>query len=983
MTKTRQINTESNTGNNMQQSPTNKMQVRNSKKLNEYLMKHNAKNSDMPYTNTRMPDKEQDPKISGIYGGSYYISDEEYPEFLRLYANEILTKNREEYLTEKQLDSNGPILIDIDLHFNYAVDKRLYDISHIEDGIDIYLAELKTIYQFDENTKFNVYVMQKNDVNRVVDKNITKDGIHLIIGLQADRLTQILLRKKVLPKIAEAWADFPIVNTWDGVLDEGVSKGDAPWQLYGSRKPYHDVYKLTYIYEITYDTDDGEFIRTNIDLKNFDVIENIEKLSARYTGHPSLFHTSEFIKTKELNGGLQSNAKQAKQKRNALNNYALNNYSDVNGYILKIKNRDELKDAVDEFLDSIQSYDYELREAHDYTMTLPESYYGNGSYLKWIRVGWALRNINDSLLIVWIAFSALAENFDFNTIPDLYERWQKFDLKNSDGLTKRSIMHWSREDALEKFKNVRESSIDFYIDQTIKAVTLEKIGSDKNSRGCGDFDIAGVLYQLHKHDYVCVSVSKGIWYKLKKHCWIQNDSGTTLRHSISTTLRNLYWKRAHTLMNQASSLNPPDEAKSKRMQDNANKILSICTRLGNTNDKSNIMRESREWFYDPDFLQQLDNNPYLLSFNNGVVDFKNKVFRKGYPEDHLSKCTKIDYVPLDKEKHKETIEEIDDFMHKLFPDPQLYKYIWEHLASTLIGTASNQTFNMYVGQGANGKSVLTELMKECLGDYKCDVPTSLITDNRGKIGGLAPEIVALKGVRYALMQEPKDGDRINEGVLKQLTSGYDPITARAPYMPEMVTFIPQFKLCLCTNVFMEIKSQDHGTWRRIRVVDFESKFTDNPIAGDPESPYQFLKDPRINEKFPVWREVFMAMLVDIAFKTDGLVKDCPRVLSASNSYKEKNDYVAEFIRDKLITDPNGKVSKSEITNEFSIWYKSIHGNTGAPSSKKVHEYMDKKYGKYDKKRAWVGIRINYDNEEINSGSDQDNDEVDDINENEL
>jgi P4 family phage/plasmid primase-like protien len=660
----------------------------------------------------------------------------------------------------------------------------------------------------------------------------------------------------------------------------------------------------------------------------------------------------------------------------------MDNYSDVNGYILKIKNRDELKDALDEYLDSIQSYDYELREAHDYTMTLPESYYGVGSFPKWIRVGWALRNIHDSLLIVWVALSSLATNFDFNTISDLYDRWQKFDLKNPHGLTKRSIMHWAREDAFEKFKKVRETSIDFYIDQTIKTITLDKLGTDKNSRGCGDFDIAGVLYQLHKHDYVCVSVSKGIWYQLKKHSWIQNDSGTTLRHSISTTLRNLYWKRAQSLMNQASSLNPPDEAKSKRMQENANKILNICTRLGNTNDKNNIMRESREWFYDPDFLEQLDSNPYLLSFNNGVVDFESKVFRKGYPEDHLSKCTKIEYVPLDKEKHKETMDEIDDFMHKLFPDPQLYKYIWEHLASTLIGTASNQTFNMYVGGGANGKSVLTDLMKECLGDYKGDVPLSLITDKRGKIGGLAPEIVALKGVRYALMQEPQDGDQINEGVLKQLTSGFDPITARAPYMPEMVTFIPQFKLCVCTNVLMEIKSQDHGTWRRIRVVDFESTFDDNPVQGDPEKPYQFLKDHNIKKKFPVWREVFMGMLVDIAFKTDGLVNDCPRVLSASNSYKEKNDYIAEFIRDKLIVDPNGKVSKSEITNEFSIWYKSIHGSTGGPSSKKVHVYMDKKYGNYDKKRAWAGVRINYDNEVINSGSHEDN-EIDAIDETDL
>jgi hypothetical protein len=44
--------------------------------------------------------------------------------------------------------------------------------------------------------------------------------------------------------------------------------------------------------------------------------------------------------------------------------------------------------------------------------------------------------------------------------------------------------------------------------------------------------------------------------------------------------------------------------------------------------------------------------------------------------------------------------------------------------------------------------------------------------------------------------------------------------------------------------------------------------------------------------------------------------------------------------------------------------------------------MDKKYGNYDKKRAWAGVRINYDNEATNVGSDEDND-VDNINENDL
>ena len=106
--------------------------------------------------------------------------------------------------------------------------------------------------------------------------------------------------------------------------------------------------------------------------------------------------------------------------------------------------------------------------------------------------------------------------------------------------------------------------------------------------------------------------------------------------------------------------------------------------------------------------------------------------------------------------------------------------------------------------------------------------------------GLTPEIVELKGIRYAVMQEPSKGDKINEGIMKQLTSGKDPIQGRAPYMPMTISFIPQFNLVVTANVFMKIESNDHGTWRRIRPVPFMSLFTENPVMTIPKNRISFI-----------------------------------------------------------------------------------------------------------------------------------------------
>jgi len=286
---------------------------------------------------------------------------------------------------------------------------------------------------------------------------------------------------------------------------------------------------------------------------------------------------------------------------------------------------------------------------------------------------------------------------------------------------------------------------------------------------------------------------------------------------------------------------------------------------------------------------------------------------------------------------------------------------------------------MYIGIGQNGKSVLINLMELVLGDYKGDVPLTLVTEKRGKVGGLTPEIVELKGVRFAVMAEPQKGDKINEGMMKQLTSGKDRLQGRAPYMPQTISFLPQFKLVVTCNVFMEIKSNDWGTWRRIRAVPFKSLFTQNPVAGDREKPYQFQIDECIDEKFDSWKEVFAAMLVNRAFETNGFVKDCSVVMAKSNEYRQSQDYISEFINDRIVRDTNGRIKKVELNSEFTMWHGSNYGGR-CPGPKDLHEYMDKEYGK-QRNEAWTGVKIAY-NREADITYNQ-NDAADDIDENEF
>ena len=935
--------------------------------LSSFLKAHIIKKEDpRKSTNTRMPNKK-----TGNFGGNYFIEQEEYPTFLNLYAQEVFQKGKIDHLTEAQLEK-GPILVDLDFRHLYEVTERQYTEDHISDLVDIYSSLFRKTFQLDDQCTISFYILQKPDVNRVQEKGITKDGIHMIITLSCDHIVQSMIRKEAIAKIEECWGmTLNITNDWDSVFDEGISKGTTNWQLIGSCKPEHDTYRLSHIYHATYDSTDGEFGIVRESVEKFDLVKNIHLLSARYPEHYEPFLTNEYaekynsIKNPNAasnNGGKRTNTTSGTMMGSSVYN---------NQSVIYARNMEDLDACHKEYLGSITPENYKLMEANQYTMALPSSYYDSGSYSKWFGVGCALRNIDHSLFIVWVKFSAQSQTFDYGSISDMLSQWNKLKLKESNGLTLRSIMYWVKMDAPEKYKEIRENSIDFYIEQTIQTGITEDAVSEKKPSGATDYDIASVLYQLKKDQFICASIKGNIWYQYANHRYSEIDSGTTLRMAISNEVRQLYAKKAQQIAAAADEMEEGDpriDALGKR----AKKAAAIYTRLGCTSDKKNIMTEAKDLFYDANFYKMLDTNPYLLCCLNGVWDFKEGVFRDGKPEDYISKCTCLEYICLS-DKTAEIANEINDFMSKLFPVDELKTYMWDHLASTLLGTAVNQTFNNYIGGGRNGKSVLITLMTKTLGDYKGDMPlTAVVTQRRVGIGGLAPEIASLKGCRYAVMSEPKLGDVLNEGILKEFTSGYDTIQARAPYQPEPVKFVPQFKLVVCANVLPEIKAQDHGTWRRIRVVPFLSLFTEDPVSDDPNKPYQFKVDSTIDEKFDTWKTVFLAMLVERVLVTKGVVADCDIVIKESNEYKKKQDVISQFVDERIVQVAGGVLKKVEVNTEFKMWHESNYGTRG-PNAKEVHAHLDKRYGN-NVNSVWNGLRLYY---ELKTDV-PDDDEVDDL-----
>ena len=241
-----------------------------------FLLQHYYdKSSQDEITHTKIGNKDL-----GISGGSYHIPNDKLDEFYSFYYQDVFVRRKDFYLTEKQIP-NGQIMIDFDFRYDISIKERLHGDEEIIELLELLTDNLKDIINFNDGDKFDIFVFEKEKVNILDDK--TKDGIHICIGINMIQEVQIYLRKKILEQITnkKKLSNLPLTNTWDSVYDEGVAAGTTPWQLYGSRKPDHKPYEMTYHFSVSYDRSQNEFDVDQIDVNDFNLQRDFKKLSAR------------------------------------------------------------------------------------------------------------------------------------------------------------------------------------------------------------------------------------------------------------------------------------------------------------------------------------------------------------------------------------------------------------------------------------------------------------------------------------------------------------------------------------------------------------------------------------------------------------------------------------------------------------------------------------------------------------------------------
>lgn len=947
----------------------NNQNVSNDEKLKKFLRTHQTKeNSNI--THLSIGDKSKN-----IYGGKYNIPESKKDEFYRLYFKAI-DSGIPCYLVEKQNIETGGLGIDLDFRYDKSVIERVIkelQLSSLLDNVIGILNEMFDINELSENIKGAcMYIALKENV--IMTDTLTKDGVHIYIPIVLDKYQRKMFYKRLLSVLPSLFKDDGNINTYEDILDHRVIEGVTGWQMLGSKKPNNIPYKIVKLYKL--EIDDDEF--------DYDEI-NVKKSLSKYKKNMLIRDENNYkfaLKDhmmEEYNEYKNQQAKKATNQKNKVVSAYIHNKLLI-GDILGIENKEQLDKYISEYVDTMtQMNDFNMKLIHDYTMILSKQFYD--PYDKWLMIGHALHYASNNLFPTWVAFSAQSEKFDFTNIDDMLNRWQNMGHSNGDGnsVTEKTIFYYAKQCNPDMYETIKNNSVVHLVNVSVPKSTAY---SDSSKTPTNENDVAAVVHAVYRDEYVCSSASKSIWYNFDGNRFSHIEGAISLRKTFSDKIHLLYNTEMKKILDVMTEQAPnSDDNEMAQTKQRVLKFLQVSNQLKQKQFKTRLLEECKEYFHNQDFESLLDCNIDLLGVNNGVIDFKNKCFRKGTPDDYISFNTGINYYPLDKEnkEQQKIVKEIETFFDQILPIKEVQEYVLDYLASCLTGSTKNQTFTIFLGSGANGKSVLMDLMSKTLGDYKYKVPLALLTKDRVAIGGPTSEIAQLKGRRLGVLDEPKAGVKLNEGIMKELTGG-DPIAGRHLFKDQIV-FVPQFKLAVTTNILPKIDSNDGGTWRRIKVVDFPSKFLspeewnseENGYVKHPDpKKFQFLKDDNLKDKFPHWVPVFLSMLVERAYKTEGRVKECKAVMERSNVYRNQMDLLNLFITTRIVKNPaSKKITKATVKRAFDEWWQNeADGDRLKPSSNEIYEKVEKKIGKYNK--GWKGYAIKYDSDsESDSDSDSD------------
>jgi putative DNA primase/helicase len=456
----------------------------------------------------------------------------------------------------------------------------------------------------------------------------------------------------------------------------------------------------------------------------------------------------------------------------------------------------------------------------------------------------------------------------------------------------------------------------------------------KKSFEVSDVDNANALLEEHGHEIRFCS-QQNVWFVYDGKRWVEDFSSVKVEEFTKSTLL----VRAIELEKEALTQEEPKRRDMRRRSMGLKKgsTIQAAVRLARTSPDIQVSPA--------DF----DANPMLLCLENGILNLETCRLERHDPSQLQTKLIPIEY---DAEAEARIFQK---FLETSLPDPEVCDFIQTLMGYFLTGRTSEQKVFFFVGDGANGKSVLVRILRALLGEYAVIAQEDLLV--KQKFQSHPASAAELKGARLATCNEVEGSAAISEAKVKQLTGG-DTLQARR-MKENFFRFEPTHKLLMVTNYQPSVNDTDEGIWRRLVLVPFN-------VVIPAER-----RDLQLFEKIEKELSGVLAWAVEGCrrWQKDGLV--IPDAIDmATADFRADNDPLQSFLEEGCIR--QSRTNKAEFYEAFQRFCNNNAQRT--PTPKEVSESMKKKGFKEKKSgvKYWqdVWVRDEYRETRPNSTLDE-------------
>jgi putative DNA primase/helicase len=308
--------------------------------------------------------------------------------------------------------------------------------------------------------------------------------------------------------------------------------------------------------------------------------------------------------------------------------------------------------------------------------------------------------------------------------------------------------------------------------------------------------------------------------------------------------------------------------------------------------------------------EDFDINPHILNVLNGTLEFGKDVrLREHRKEDYCSFIANVEYKP--------TVDCPQWFQHidkVCCGNSALVQMLQASLGYILDGGNPAEKVFIWYGSGRNGKSVTLRMITEILGNYALTInPLTLMLEGNRQA---SPERLQMRHKRFIIAQEPahhqKERSTLDTSFIKS-ASGRDAIKARPLHSNDIEEFPITGTVCMSTNSLPILTDNSKAIWDRILMFPFSYYFQESERDTQIEDKLMREKNGILNWLVDGWRK----------YKESGIVV-CDDSAESLDEYRIASDEYGEYIKKRLVADPQGTVNGDELYRDYEVYCTTKH-----------------------------------------------------------